>query len=134
MGYCLNRLDEPVLIAVSKPLLTEFGIHHILESCGSLKTPFAVSAAAFMQPEEVKDKIGIDISPSPFSKNEEEEEEGSLPPASSKHIALLYTCISKNDNAVEEKIFCVGDNPEAISVHFMFIWPQLGANWVKIEV
>ena len=33
MGYCLNRLDEPVLIAVSKPLLTEFGIHHRLESC-----------------------------------------------------------------------------------------------------
>ena len=34
MGYCLNRLDEPVFIAVSKPLLTEFGIHHRLESCG----------------------------------------------------------------------------------------------------
>ena len=33
MGYCLNRLDEPVFIAVSKPLLTEFGIHHRLESC-----------------------------------------------------------------------------------------------------
>ena len=34
MGYCLNRLDEPVFIAVSKPLLTEFCIHHRLESCG----------------------------------------------------------------------------------------------------
>ena len=34
MGYRLNRLDEPVLIAVSKPLLTECGIHHRLESCG----------------------------------------------------------------------------------------------------
>ena len=33
MGYHLNRLDEPVLIAVSKPLLTEFGIHLRLESC-----------------------------------------------------------------------------------------------------
>ena len=33
MGYRLNRLDEPVFIAVSKPLLTEFGIHHRLESC-----------------------------------------------------------------------------------------------------
>ena len=33
MGYRLNRLDELVLIAVSKPLLTEFGIHHRLESC-----------------------------------------------------------------------------------------------------
>ena len=33
MGYRLNRLDEPVFIAVSKPLLTEFGIHLRLESC-----------------------------------------------------------------------------------------------------
>ena len=34
MGYRLNRLDEPVFIAVSKPLLTEFDIHQRLESCG----------------------------------------------------------------------------------------------------
>ena len=34
MGYRLNRLDEPVFMAVTKPLLTEFGIHHRLESCG----------------------------------------------------------------------------------------------------
>ena len=34
MGYRLNRLDEPIFMAVSKPLLTEFGIHHRLESCG----------------------------------------------------------------------------------------------------
>ena len=33
VGYRLNRLDELVLIAVSKPLLTEFGIHLILKSC-----------------------------------------------------------------------------------------------------
>ena len=33
MGYRLNRLDEPVFIAVSKPLLTEFDIHYRLESC-----------------------------------------------------------------------------------------------------
>ena len=33
VGNRLNRLDEPVFIAVSKPLLTEFGIHHRLESC-----------------------------------------------------------------------------------------------------
>ena len=32
MGYRLNHLDEPDLIAVSKPLLTEFGIYHRLES------------------------------------------------------------------------------------------------------
>ena len=35
MGYHLNGLDEPVFLAVSKPLLTEFGIHHELESCGN---------------------------------------------------------------------------------------------------
>ena len=35
MGYRLNHLDEPVFITVSKPLLTEFGIHHRLESCAS---------------------------------------------------------------------------------------------------
>ena len=33
MGYHLNRLDEPVFMAVSKRLLTEFGIHQRLESC-----------------------------------------------------------------------------------------------------
>ena len=33
MGYRLNRLDEPCFVAVSKPLLTEFGFHHRLESC-----------------------------------------------------------------------------------------------------
>ena len=33
MGYRLNRLDEPFFMAVSKPLLTEFGIDHTLESC-----------------------------------------------------------------------------------------------------
>ena len=33
MGYRLNRSDEPVLIAVSKTLLTELGIHHRLVGC-----------------------------------------------------------------------------------------------------
>ena len=33
MGYRLNRLDEPVFMAVPKPILTEFGIHYRLESC-----------------------------------------------------------------------------------------------------
>ena len=36
MGYCLNHLDEPVFIAVTKLMLTDFGIHHRLESCGLL--------------------------------------------------------------------------------------------------
>ena len=35
MGYHLNHLDEPVFIAVSKTLLTVFGIHTRLESCES---------------------------------------------------------------------------------------------------
>ena len=35
MGYRLNRLDEPVFMAVPKPLQTEFGIHYRLESCAS---------------------------------------------------------------------------------------------------
>ena len=35
MGYLLNQLDEPVFMAVPKPMLTEFGIHHRLESCGA---------------------------------------------------------------------------------------------------
>ena len=33
MGYGLDCLDEPVFMAVPKPMLTEFGIHHRLESC-----------------------------------------------------------------------------------------------------
>ena len=32
----MDRLDEPEFIAVSKPLLTEFGIHQTLKSCGPL--------------------------------------------------------------------------------------------------
>ena len=35
MGYRLNFLDEPVFMAVSKPMQTEFGIHHRLESCAT---------------------------------------------------------------------------------------------------
>ena len=30
----MNRLDEPVFMAVPKPLQTEFGIHYRLEICG----------------------------------------------------------------------------------------------------
>ena len=33
VGYCLNRLGETVFMAMSKPMLTEFGIHYRLESC-----------------------------------------------------------------------------------------------------
>ena len=38
MGYRLNRLNEPVFMAVQKPLLTEFGIHYRLDSCVTLIT------------------------------------------------------------------------------------------------
>ena len=34
VGYCL---DEPIFMTVTKPMLTEFGIHHRLENC----EPFA---------------------------------------------------------------------------------------------
>ena len=37
MGYRLNRLGEPVFMAVSKLMQTEFGIHHRLESCALYK-------------------------------------------------------------------------------------------------
>ena len=47
MGYHLNRLDEPVFMAVSKPLLTEFGIHHILESCGGKDRKIQVPTPGF---------------------------------------------------------------------------------------
>ena len=30
----MNRIDEPVFMVVSKPLLPEFDIHHKVESCG----------------------------------------------------------------------------------------------------
>ena len=33
MGYRLKSLDEPVFVAVPKPMLTEFGILYRLESC-----------------------------------------------------------------------------------------------------
>ena len=39
MGY---RLNEPVFIAVSKPLLTEFGIHLRLESCEKYLTFYRI--------------------------------------------------------------------------------------------
>ena len=34
----MNSHDKPVFMAVSKPLLTEFGIYHRLESCGEFHT------------------------------------------------------------------------------------------------
>ena len=37
MGNRLNRLDDSILMAVPKPLLTEFDIHYRLESCAQEK-------------------------------------------------------------------------------------------------
>ena len=45
MRYRLICLREPVLIAVSKPLLTEFGIHHRLESCVDVNVIFKKNLA-----------------------------------------------------------------------------------------
>ena len=36
MGYRLNRLDEPIFMAVPNLMLTDFDIHYRLESCESL--------------------------------------------------------------------------------------------------
>ena len=40
MGYHLNCLDEPVFMAVPKPMLTESGIDYRLESCSDGKLKF----------------------------------------------------------------------------------------------
>ena len=54
MGYPLNHLDEPVFMAVPKPMLTEFGIHHRLESCGQFQTNLneMTLSTKFSQPVE----------------------------------------------------------------------------------
>ena len=51
----MNRLDEPVFMVVSKPLLTEFGIHYRLESFGVLLTadseaPYKISTDFHLLP------------------------------------------------------------------------------------
>ena len=51
MGYRLNRVDEPVFMAVSKPLLTDFGIYHRLES--------------FDKPTQARDTVSIRSEKSP---------------------------------------------------------------------
>ena len=53
MGYRLNRLDEPVFITLSEPLLTEFDIHHGLESCDS-----------YLCKNEIESKVGLLFIPS----------------------------------------------------------------------
>ena len=44
--YCLNRLDELVFMAGPKPMLTEFGIHQILESCDTYLQQLKLSSVA----------------------------------------------------------------------------------------
>ena len=38
MGYCLNRLDEPVFMTGPKPKQTEFSIHQRLENCVNVQS------------------------------------------------------------------------------------------------
>ena len=58
MGYCLNRLDELVFIAVSKPLLSEFGVHHRLECCAHDIYNFSID---FFLLDALKDHDKIDL-------------------------------------------------------------------------
>ena len=46
----MNRLQEPVFMAVPKPKLTEFGIHNRLESCGLW---FVAGLESFSSPSSV---------------------------------------------------------------------------------
>ena len=65
VGYRLKRLDEPIFMAVPKPMLTEFGIQYILESCVIHQT---LSTAVFPTPHrerewEKSQHLLINISP-----------------------------------------------------------------------
>ena len=44
MGYRLKCLNEPVFVAVPKPIQTEFGIHQSLESLGAPSTDLTSKA------------------------------------------------------------------------------------------
>ena len=51
----MNGLDEPLFMAVSKPLLTEFGIHHRLQSCGK----FLIGSLRMSTHEKVVSRAGL---------------------------------------------------------------------------
>ena len=59
MGYRLNCLDEPVLMKVPNAMLTEFGIHYRLESCGDWL--YLLSNFIFQDPSEL---TTIELEPS----------------------------------------------------------------------
>ena len=40
VGHRLNCLDEPVFMAATKPMLTEFVIHNVLEGCAGYSWSF----------------------------------------------------------------------------------------------
>ena len=67
MGCRFYRLDEPVLIAGSKPLLTEFGIHHRLESCGMCSVNSTIVSVANQQNPVGKDTVIFLCSSEAFS-------------------------------------------------------------------
>ena len=58
MGYRLNCLDEPVFVAGPKPMRTEFGIHHRLESCGKSK---CVCIGGLRWPDIVSSKLLLQV-------------------------------------------------------------------------
>ena len=63
LGYRWNRLFEPILVAGSKLLLTEFGILHILESCdGDSLISRCQVPTSFNSPQNVPNKSLISAS------------------------------------------------------------------------
>ena len=59
MGYRLNRFDKPVLMAVPKPMQTEYDIHHILESCGYLLQAQLLKKYRYSHKHEINGKYMV---------------------------------------------------------------------------
>ena len=72
MGYRLNHLEESVFMAVSKPLLTEFGIHPRLESCAPLSPQIWTRQLSFLlsffssRPLQLHRPVGVADPPVPW--------------------------------------------------------------------
>ena len=61
MGYRFNCPDGPALMAVPKPILTEFGIHQRLESCALHKAIVMFDEPTFSISEVTDAKMMINV-------------------------------------------------------------------------